>query len=237
MKSFLVGMVIALAAQPALGAKDPSPLRPAPNLAKDAEALPMLVGGTRAIAKINRALAAANARQLQDMKDCLRDAPEDGFWWEQAAEATLLGARFVSFYRHGNFSCGGAHPDFIMEAFVFDLRTGQKVDWRQLLPAKLAGKPGPELASPQLTALFVAASDKDSAPECKEEFEHVDLHFQLWPDAKAGGLAMHTSSLPHSVEGVCAGPVTIPLATLKTLGVNAALLRDIETSRPDLRGN
>ena len=237
MKSALVCMIIALAAQPAWAASSPSALRPAPNLAKDAEGLPMLVGGTRAIAKINRALAAANARQFQEMKDCLRDAPQEGFWWEQAAEATLLGARFVSFYRHGNFSCGGAHPNFIMDAFVFDLRTGQKVDWRKLLPPELAGKPGTELASSQLTALFVAASDKDSAPECKEEFERVDLHFQLWPDGKAKGLAIHTSSLPHSVEGVCAGPVTIPLATLKTLGVNAALLRDIETSRPDLRGN
>jgi hypothetical protein len=234
-------MVIALAAQPAWApawaASSPSLLRPAPNLAKDAEALPTLVGGTRAIAKINRALAAANARQLQDMKDCLRDAPQEGFWWEQAAEATLLGARFVSFYRHGNLSCGGAHPNFIMDAFVFDLRTGQPVDWRKLLPAELVGKRGTELASSQLTALFVAATDQDGAPECKEEFEHVDLRFQLWPDAKARGLAMHTSSLPHRVEGVCGGPVTVPLATLKTLGVNAALLRDIETGRPDLRGN
>ena len=67
MKSTLAWMVIALAAQPAwlrLGHSGPWPLRPAPNLAKDAEALPTLVGGTRAIAKINRALAAANARQL-----------------------------------------------------------------------------------------------------------------------------------------------------------------------------
>ncbi len=237
MKSALVCMVVALAAQPAWAASSPQPLRPAPNLAKDAEALPTLVGGTRAITKINRALAAANARQLKDMKDCLRDAPEEGFWWEQAAEATLLGARYVSFYRHGNFSCGGAHPNFIMDAFVFDLRTGKPVDWRKLLPPELIGKPGPELASPQLTALFIAASDKDSAPECKEEFEHVNLRFELWPDAKARGLAMHTSSLQHSVEGVCAGPTTIPLATLKTLGVNAALLRDIETSLPDFRAN
>jgi hypothetical protein len=247
LKSTLVCIFIALAAPPTWAATPPSLLRKEPNLAKAAEALPTLVGDTQAIARINRALRAANARQLPEMKDCLRDAPQDGFWWEQAAEMTLFGARFTSFYRHGNFSCGGAHANFIMDGFVFDLRTGERVDWQKLLPAELVGNPGKEkqraplaaddIASPQLTALFVAASEKESSPECKEEIEHQELRFQLWPDAKAKGLAIHTYGLPHRVEVVCAGPVTIPLEMLKKLGVNAALLWDIETGRHELHRN
>jgi hypothetical protein len=79
MKSMLVAILVALAAPPAWAASAPPIVRKTPNLAKDAEAFPTLVGATTAIARINRALQAANAEQLDEMKDCLRDAPQDGY--------------------------------------------------------------------------------------------------------------------------------------------------------------
>ncbi len=233
-KSMLIAFFIALAAPPAWAANAAPMLRKTPNLAKNAEALPMLVGKTKAIAKINRALRAANRRQLKDMADCLRDSPQLGYWWEQSVDAPLLGARFVSFFRHGNVSCGGAHPNFIMDALVFDLNTGERADWNKLLPSEFTKEPSDapptpnEVASPRLQALFVEQSAKES-PECQEEFGRQKLTFQLWPDAQKKGLAMHACCLPHAVEGVCSGPVTISLERLKQLGVNAALIRDIET--------
>jgi hypothetical protein len=240
MKSMLVAILVALAAPPAWAASAPPIVRKTPNLAKDAEAFPTLVGATTAIARINRALQAANAEQLDEMKDCLRDAPQDGYWWEQDVETPLLGARFVSFWTHGNDSCGGAHPNFISEALVFDLRTGERVDWKTLLPAELRGKPGraldgtplppDEIASPAATALFIAESEKEGVgADCKEAFAEQEMHFELWPDAKAKGLAMRAANLLHWAEGPCSGPATIPLATLKQLGVNPALIQDIET--------
>ena len=141
MKSIAFAVLIALAAPPgwpsAWAASAPMTLRKTPNLAKNAEAYPTLIGATPAIARINRALQAANARQREDMKDCRRDAPQDGYWWEQSVDAPLIGAHFVGLLAQGNMSCGGAHPNCITEALVFDLRTGERADWRKLLPASL----------------------------------------------------------------------------------------------------
>ncbi len=242
MKSILVAVLVALAAPPASAASAPPTLRKTPDFAKDAEAYPTLVGATKAIAKINRILRGANARQRSDMKDCLRDSPQDGYWWEQSVDAPLLGAHFVSFWAHGNMSCGGAHPNLIDEVFVFDLSSGEPVDWRRLLPAQLRGEPGrasdgtasppEEIASPALTALFIAESEKEGVgADCKEAFAEQDMDFAFWPDAKAKGLAMRAVNLLHWAEGPCSGPVTIPLATLKRLGFDAPLVQDIETGR------
>ena len=239
MKSIAFAILVALAAPPASPAGAPPTLRKSPNLAKNAEAYPTLVGATKAIAKINRALRAANAKQREDMKDCRRDAPQDGYWWEQVVDAPLLGAHFVSFWAHGNLSCGGAHPDFVDEAFVFDLSAGEPVDWRKLLPEKLRGEPGQAsdgtvplsegIASPALTALFIAESEKEGVgADCKEAFAEQDMDFAFWPDAKAKGLAMRAVDLPHWAEGPCSGPVTIPVETLKRLGVDARLIQDIQ---------
>ena len=246
MKSMLVAILVALAAPQAWAASAPPTLRKTPNLAKDAEAYPTLVGATKAIAKINRALRAANAEQLKDMRDCLRGAPPDGYLWEQSVDMPLLGVHFVSFWAHGNNSCGGAHRNFVMEGLAFDLSTGERADWTKLLPAELRGKPGrasdgtplapDEIASPAATALFIAELKKEGVgPDCEEAFAEQEMHFELWPDAKAKGLAMRAANLLHWAEGPCSGPATISLATLKQLGVNPALIQDIETGGYQVR--
>jgi hypothetical protein len=244
MKSIAFAVLVALIAPltwpSASAASAPLKLRKTPNLAKNAEAYPTLVGATPAIAKINRALQAANAKQRDDMKDCRRDAPQDGYWWEQSVDAPLIGAHFVSLLSQGNMSCGGAHPNFIAEALVFDLRTGEPVDGRRLLPASLLAEPGRAsegadtpagaIASPALTALFVDESEKEGVgADCKEAFGQQEMRFAFWPDAKAKGLAMRAANLLHWAEGPCSGPVTIPVETLKRLGVDALLIQDIET--------
>jgi hypothetical protein len=240
MKSIAFAVLVALIAPPASAASAPPKLRKTPNLAKNAEAYPTLVGATPAIARINRALQAANARQREEMKDCRRDAPQDGYWWEQGVDAPLIGAHFVSLWAHGNLSCGGAHPSFIDEALTFDLGAGEPVDWRRLLPASWLAEPGrasegaaapaDAIASPALTTLFVAESEKEGVgADCKEAFGQQEMKFAFWPDAKAKGLAMRAANLLHWAEGPCSGPVTIPVETLKRLGVDALLIQDIET--------
>jgi hypothetical protein len=237
MKAIVFAVLVALIAPSASAASATLTLRKAPNLAAKAQAYPTLVGATPAIARINRALQAANAKQRADMKDCLRDAPHDGYWWEQSVEAPLIGAHFVSFTAQGNMSCGGAHPNFINEALVFDLGAGERVDWRRLLPASWLAAPDraaaattDAIASPALTALFIDESDKEGVgADCKEAFAEQEMKFQFWPDAQAKGLAMRAANLLHWAEGPCSGPVTIPVATLKRLGVDAALIEDIET--------
>jgi hypothetical protein len=242
MKGTVFAILAALAAPPASAASAPPTLRKTPNLAKNAEAYPTLVGATLAIAKINRALRAANAKQREDMKDCRRDAPQDGYWWEQSVEAPLIGAHFVSLWAHGNMSCGGAHPNFIDEALVFDLCAGERVDWRKLLPLQLLDEPGrasdgavpppAAIASPALTALFLAEAEKEGVgADCQEAFAEQEMKFEFWPDAKAKGLAMRAANLLHWAEGPCGGPATIPTETLKRLGFDARLIHDVETGR------
>jgi hypothetical protein len=236
-----VVLVMPPAWPPAWAASGPPTLRKSPNLAKSAEAYPTLAGATSAIVRINRVLQSANAKQRDDMKDCRRDAPHDGYWWEQSVDATLLGAHFVSLWAHGNMSCGGAHPNLVDEALVFDLKTGERVDWRRLLPAPLRGEsrrpsdgpmPAEAIASPALTALFVEESEKEGVgADCKAAFAEQDVNFEFWPDAKAKGLEMRAANLLHWAEGPCSGPVTIPAATLKRLGFDALLIEDIETGR------
>ncbi len=235
MKSILVAILVALAASAASAAPT---LRKAADLARDAEAYPTLDGATEAVVKINRAVRAANAKQLVEINDCRRDAAPEDYDWEQTVETPLLGAHFVSFWAHGNTNCGGAHPNILMEALVFDLNTGEPVDWLKLLPAELRGEPGRastsglpgEIASPALTALFIAESEKEGVgADCKEAFAQQKMDFDFWPDAKAKGLAMRAVNLLHWAEGPCSGPVTIPVETLKRLGVNARLIQDIET--------
>jgi hypothetical protein len=240
LKTVSIAILVALIASSASAANAPPTLRKTPNLAKNAEAYPTLVGATPAIARINRALQAANAKQRDDMKDCRRDAPQDGYWWEQSVDAPLIGAHFVSFTAQGNMSCGGAHPNFIDEALVFDLRTGERVDWRKFLPASWLAAPGrpaaggnpstDAIASPALTALFIDASDKEGVgADCQEAFGQQEMTFDFWPDAKARGLAMRAANLLHWAEGPCSGPVTIPAETLRRLSFDGALIEDIET--------
>lgn len=242
MRPIACAVLVALAAPPVSAASAPPTLRQTPNLAKNAEAFPTLVGATPAIARINRVLRAANARQRQDMKDCRRDAPQDGYWWEQSVDAPLIGAHFVSFWAHGNLSCGGAHPNFVDQALVFDLSAGEPVDWRRQLPASLLAGPGrafdgtapaaDAIGSPALTALFIDQSAKEGVgDDCQEAFDQQPMNFEFWPDAKAKGLAMRAANLLHWAEGPCSGPVTIPVATLKRLGFDASLIEDIETGR------
>ncbi len=238
MRPIAFAVLVALLAPPATAANAPLTLRKTPNLAKNAEAFPMLVGATPAIARINRTLQAANAKQREDMKDCWRDAPQDGYWWEQSVGAPLIGAHFVSLWAHGDLSCGGAHPNLVDETLTFDLTTGEPVDWRRLLPASLRlatdGTVASDdaIASPALTALFVDQSTKEGVgADCQEAFAQQEMNFEFWPDAKAKGLAMRAANLLHWAEGPCSGPVTIPVATLKRLGLDAPLIEDIEAGR------
>ena len=237
MKSIAFAVLVALIAPPASGASAPPTLRKTPNLAKNAEAYPTLVGATPAIARINRALQAANAKQRDDMKDCRRDAPQDGYWWEQSVDAPLIGAHFVSLWAHGNMSCGGAHPNFIDEALTFSIcarasgSTGAGCFLRHCSPSQAGRRTRTDtIASPALTALFIDESEKEGVgADCKEAFAEQEMKFAFWPDAKAKGLAMRAANLLHWAEGPCSGPATIPTETLKRLGFDALLIADIET--------
>ena len=241
MKDVVFAILVALAAFPVWAASAPPKLRKTPNLAKNAEAYPTLVGATRAIARINRALQAANAKQREDMKDAgamRRKTATGGAKRRRAAHRRafrqLVGARqFVVRRRPSQSRRPGAR---------FRSEHGRAGQLAKLLPAPLltgpgrasdrAATPADAIASPALTALFIDESEKEGVgADCKEAFGQQEMNFKFWPDAKARGLAMRAAKLLHWAEGPCSGPVTISAATLKRLGFDALLIEDIETGR------
>lgn len=238
MKWIAAPVLAVFAAWACAASASPPTLVKSPDYAKDAEAFPTLSGRSQAVARINAALRAENAAARTAVANCLYGGatPETGYWWEQAVDVPLLGARYVAFWAHGNQSCGGAHPNALSIPMTFDLASGQRVDWSLLLPDAWL-RPGPGLkrsmtwgipVAAKLKALYIdQARREDLAPECLAAFADRFLGFDFWPDGKGKGLAMAAQALPHAIEGVCGGPVILPLEALQAAGVDAALVHDI----------
>lgn len=227
-------LTVALAAGPARSA-EPVPIRLAPQPAVGAglPAFPRIAGpDSPASQRINQALTAADARLRVAAKDCVANAsdPKDADW-QRTVTVPMRGPGYLTLVASDSLDCGGAHPDSDSFALAYDLRTGTPLNWEKLLPKTLAGKATLDtaadgtrlgvLASPALTALYLKLSKPDA--DCASALHDTDLHFILWPDAARQGVAMQPSGLPH-VIAACGNDAVIPLATLRGLGVEPALL-------------
>lgn len=186
--------------------------------------------------RINKALSAADDRLRAAAKDC--DAGASGpaadqkdAGWQRSVTAAMRGPGYLALVASDDLFCGGAHPDTDSFALAYDLGTGAPLNWERLLPKTLAGKASLDtaadgtrlgvMASPALTALYLKLSKPDA--DCGPALRDTELQFMLWPDAAREGVAMEPSGLPH-VIAACGTDAVIPLATLRSLGVEPALL-------------
>jgi hypothetical protein len=224
-------------------AAEPEPVRlvAQPPLAAEVAAFPRIAAtGEPALQRINQALTNADIRAAAAVKDCraqaVQDQTEDGSNpWQRTVTVAMRGPAYLTLVAGENWYCGGAHPDNDTFALAYDLRTGSPLNWERLLPKTLAGTASLDtagdgtrlgvLASPALTSLYMTLLKPDG--DCVEALRDADLHFMLWPDAAHDGLTMAPSGLPH-VIAACGDSATIPVATLRTLGVAPALLDAIE---------
>jgi hypothetical protein len=123
---------------------------------------------------------------------------------------------------------------------VYDLSSGVPVDWAKLLPVSFAttsaasagadGTARRSVASPWLKELYIKfahETDADFPQECDDVLQQTDLNFILWPDVKTNGLVLQQTDLPH-VSAACGPSATIPMATLRKIGVDTGLLHAIE---------
>lgn len=151
----------------------------------------------------------------------------------------MQGPNYLALAANDFMSCGRAHPDVEFVVLVYDVRTGAPVNWLRLMPKSL-GASGPLdqagdgtniglVASPVLTDLFTKSSVADGGQECLDVLQSMDLHFIIWPDAQADGIALYSPGIPH-VEAPCAGPETIPMPVLRKLSFNGELLDAIATA-------
>lgn len=223
---------VATAADRVVTLERPKPVR------KDLPAFPRIAAPVDpAERRINAALQRLDGRVRKGAATCKNDDGKPGDW-ERTIDVPMKGPGFVSYAISDSTYCGGAHPGFGNTAIVYDLKTGEPVDWTALLPATLTGKVElvtqadearmVTLSSKRLYALFLAGYDRERGddPDCKAAVRSVGdagpPAMTVWLDAKLGGLAVQFD-LPHVVQA-CADAVVIPASTLRTEGARPALL-------------
>jgi len=213
-----------------------------PALAKGMPALPHIAAPANpATARINAALTKVDASWRAFLRDCHQQAGKD-FDMERSNQVAMRGPGYFAVTIGYSYDCGGAHPDGGSIALVYDLSTGRPVNWAQLLPKALVDSSSTDSAgdgttiglitSKTLQKIYVrealAHADAETRKDCADTLSQDGLTFQVWPDAKAGGLMLQPN-LPHVVMA-CGDPQVISVPTLKRLGVAAPLLSAIETA-------
>jgi hypothetical protein len=192
--------------------------------------------------RINTAVSRFDATVRKAADDCkdMDGKPGD---WERSIDVPMRGPGYISFVITDSTYCGGAHPNSSTMSIVYDLRTGNPVDWTQLLPASLTGtlalQEGADgtrmvtLTSQRLFDLYRAgyATAKAGDPDCQQVIEDRSgpPAMMAWLDARTGGLAIEFD-LEHVVQA-CEEPVVVPLATLRAEGAQPALVDAIQRAQ------
>jgi hypothetical protein len=217
-----------------------------PNpVGKDIAAMPQIADPVDdAERRINAALKRFDRSVLKAAKGC------KGGDWQRSVDVPMRGPGFLSLTITDSYDCdGSAHPDSGMMSIVYDLATGQPVDWTHLLPASLTSTLALEeqadgtkivtLASKRLLELYVAGYDAGGATgsdltECRQAVQDAAADgppgMMVWLDSKGGGLAVQLG-LAHALAP-CEEAVVIPAATLEAEGAEPALLKAFASAHP-----
>ncbi len=180
---------------------------------------------TPALAKINATLKGLDASALSMLNDCNS--------YQRSVQPTMLGPGYISIWVNESWDCG-AYPNVSISVHVFDLNTGDAVNWTKLVSGAgvttysdtgADGKDGAPLALvyPALKAMYLKVPD--NAGDCQTAYGD-DQSFIIWPEAKTGTLKVEAFDLPHATQA-CANDMTLTLDQAKTLGFNADFLNAV----------
>lgn len=214
---------------------------------------PRLAPGMPQAARINAALATADARVRTAVEECravargsAADPATTG--WTRSIAIAMQGPRYLALVADDYFYCGGPYPNAERFALVYDLHTGLPPNWPRLLPKTLVrthlieaafdATPLGMVDSPALKSIYLAAVQGAAAkldPGCPATLQQLAGPFMFWPDAQQGGIAVQPSRLAHAAAA-CGMPVTISVAALRRLGVNPALLDAVGAAHRAGRG-
>jgi hypothetical protein len=219
-----------------------------PPLRRNVAAMPLIAQpSSDAERRINAALRKLDARVLHAAAAC-KDAAGHAGLWVRSAETTMAGPLFLSFVITDSIDCGGAHPDSAVMSIVYDLRTGQPVDWTALLPPAMTGDVALEqgedgskmvtLSSRRLWGLYWMAYQAAHVGDdsCLAAIKEIGVPasggpppgMMVWLSAKSGGLGL-TFNVPHAVLA-CADEMVVPTATLHHEGAKLALVEALEAA-------
>lgn len=228
----------------AQAAEAPVPLKASPAIAKNIAAFPRLVAtlDDKAALRINQALDKRDASARQMQKDCRANVDKrSDADYQRSIWVTMQGPRYLGFLVSDNADCGGAHPSTSQMALVYDLVRGAPLNWQRLLPKAMVQGTSTDtvvdgtvvgfVTSKTLQSLWLKAEAAASPidPDCKDAVNDPKLQLSLYPDAKAGGLAVQPGNFAH-VIAACADANVIPTASLRPLGVDAGLLDAIDAA-------
>jgi hypothetical protein len=219
-------------------------LRVPPPVRANIASMPQIIDPADAAEnRINAALNRLDATVRKAADDCKDMSGKPGDW-ERSIDVPMRGPGYISFVITDNVYCGGAHPNISTMSIVYDLQTGNPVDWTQLLPASLTGKVALQegadgtrmvtLASQRLFDLYRAGySAANSDSDCQHAIEDSGRGgppaMMAWLDAKTGGLGVQFD-LVHVVQA-CEMPIVIPLATLRAEGAQPALVDAVQKAQ------
>jgi hypothetical protein len=230
--------VYSMAVNQAAAADPPVALKKSPPVAKNVDAFPRIAApADPAAQRINQALDRRDAQVKTAAKECSNGD------WERAVSVPMRGPRYLALTAQDSWDCGGPHPDDSLLVLVYDLSTGSPVNWTRLLPASMVqtstldtagdGTKIGVIGSRVLQDFYIKALSSDPKnplnPDCHEVLNEPDLKFNVWPDAKAGGIAIQPEGLAH-VLAPCVSSVVVPISDLRKMGVQPALLDAIESA-------
>ena len=231
----------------ALAQPSPAVILDKPHDRGGVAAFPKIVSPQTAAAhRINAALNRLDRKAQAAAEDCLSGAHGRGEWSRQI-DVGMRGPEFLSYVVTDDVDCGGAHPDSGHTAIVYDLASGEPVDWTRLLPPGLTGKLDLEsgadgvrvvtLASARLTQLYRQGYDRggDDPADAKACVEALadqaadgPIPMLAWLDAAGGGLSLQFD-LGHAEEA-CSDPVVVPISVLRREGASPRLIAALETA-------
>jgi len=193
------------------------------------------------IAKMNQSTSDA-LRECDDDYRQFKNLPESARvkgGWDRKVKITMRGPRFVAMIADETSFCDGSYPNNDHVAVVFDMATGELVNWTSLMTGadetaattfkSIDGAVSSGLSTSGLTELALKSADTD--PECKKALESLgQLEFQVWPDAKRGQLVIKPIGLPHVVQA-CEEDIRLSIPEARDQGFSEAILGAIEQAQ------
>ncbi len=225
-------------------------LEPVRQLRKGIDAWPLILhANDAALKRVNAILQEMNQKLALALKDCdtnyaawaqeVGDASKGKGGaagdWERKVEVTMTGPRFVSVVATDTFIfCGGAYPDSDRIAMVFDMATGDPVDWTAMIAksASASSLADSGYDGTNFVVLLLPGLEKinlaSASPECKGAFDYQQM-FVIWPDAQKEQLVAIASGLPHVVSG-CEQEIHLTMEQIRALGFDETIIGSIESA-------
>ena len=195
--------------------------------------------------RVNKTIAEMNESTSEALRECdddyrqYKNLPETARvkgGWDRKVNVAMRGPRFVAMVADETSSCNGSYPNNDHLAVVFDMATGELVEWTHFMLGgnesaaatftAIDGATSSGISTSGLTELALKRADAD--PECRRALESLgQMEFQIWPDARHGQLIVKAIGLPHVVQA-CEEEIGLSIPEAREQGFRDDVLAAIE---------